>query len=79
MSKQGILRGGEALHSNPKCISGPNRVVSDGPYVESKEVIGGYYTIAVDSIEQAQEVAQDYPDYDLVGTVQIHEVVKFEQ
>lgn len=77
MKAQGIYRGGEALHTASKRITGVDRVVSDGPFVESKELIGGYYTVAVDSFEDAIQVAQDYPDYDLEGTVEIREVVNF--
>lgn len=51
---------------------------SDGPFVESKELVGGYYTVAVDSFAKAAKVAQDYPDYDLGGTVEIREIVKFD-
>jgi hypothetical protein len=79
MKEQGILRGGEALHAGAKRISGPDRIESDGPFVESKELVGGYYTVAVDSYEEAAKVAEDYPDFDLDGTVEIREVVKFDQ
>ena len=79
MKAQGILRGGAALYSKGKRISGPDRVESDGPFVESKELVGGYYTVAVDSFAEATKVAQDYPDYDLGGTVEIREIVKFDQ
>lgn len=79
MTEQGILKGGEALHPQGKRISGPDRVESDGPFVESKELVGGYYTISVDSVEKAMEVAQDFPDFDLGGGVEIREVVKFDR
>lgn len=79
MKDQGILRGGAALYAQAKRISGPDRIESDGPFVESKELVGGYYTIAVENIEEAAKTAQDYPDYDLGGTVEIREIVKFDQ
>ena len=79
MQEQGIVKHGDALTPQVRRISGPNRTVTDGPFAESKELIGGYYTISVESLEAAQEVAQDYPDYDLGGTVEIREVMVFEQ
>jgi len=79
MKSQGILRGGEALYAKGKRLSGPDRIASDGPFVESKELVGGYYTIEVENVEKAMEVAQDYPDFDLNGTVEIREVVKFDR
>lgn len=79
MQKQGILKGGEALLTKAKRISGPDRIVSDGPFVESKELIGGYYTVSADSFEEVVKIAEDFPDYDLGGTVEIREVMKFDK
>ena len=78
MEKQGVLRGGNALLSNAKRISGPKRVVSDGPFVEGKELVGGYYLVAADNYDKVVEIAQDFPDYDLGGIVEIREVMKFD-
>lgn len=79
MQQQGILRGGAALMPKGKRVSGPKRVTSDGPFVESKELIGGYYTVAADNYEAVVEIAQDFPDFDLGGTVEIREVMKFDE
>ena len=78
MKEQGALRGGEALMPKVKRISGPDRIESDGPFVESKELIGGYYIVAANSYEEVAEIAQDFPDYDLGGAVEIREVMKFD-
>lgn len=79
MKNQGILKGGEALYPSGKHIKGPDRVESDGPFAESKELIGGYYTVTADSYEEVTKIAQDFPDFDLGGIVEIREIVKFEQ
>ncbi|MFK7921939.1 MAG: YciI family protein [Bacteroidia bacterium] len=79
MKEQGVLRGGEALLNQGKRVTGPQRVVSDGPFVESKELIGGYYTVAAEKVEDVVKIAEDYPDYDLGGAVEIREIMKFEQ
>lgn len=71
------LVGGEALHAPVKKITGPDRIVSDGMYGESKDLVGGYYTVKANNIEEVIEIAQDYPDYDLDGSVEIREVVVF--
>ena len=78
MKAQGILRGGEALYPMGKRISGSKRIVSDGPFVESKELVGGYYTVAANTIEEVIEIAQDFPDYDLEGGVEIREIINFD-
>ena len=79
MEKQGILKGGNALKPAAMRLSGKDRTVMDGPFVESKELVGGYYIVSVENMEAALKVAEDYPDFDLGGTVEVREVVVFEQ
>lgn len=79
MSKQGILKGGNALLTQARRVVGPDRLVSDGPFVEGKELVGGYYVVSAEDFDGAVEVAQDYPDYDLGGTVEIREVMVFDR
>ena len=78
MGAQGILKGGEALLPTGKSVSGEKRVVSDGPFIEGKELIGGYYIVSAENYDQVVEIAQDFPDFDLGGTVEIREVMKFD-
>ena len=79
MEKQGILKGGNALHSTIKRVSGPERTVIDRTSTETKELIGGYYVVQAEDFEGAIQVAQDFPDYDLGGTVEIREVMVFDR
>jgi len=79
MEEAGILKGGNALQATAKRISGSARTLSDGPFVEGKELVGGYYIVQAENADAVVEVAQDYPDYDLGGTVEIREVMVFEK
>ncbi len=79
MTKKGIFKGGNALQTPAKRITGENRVISDGPFVEGKELIGGYYLISAENFEAALEEAKNYPDFELGGTVEVREVVVFER
>jgi hypothetical protein len=36
-------------------------IVTDGPFAETKEVLGGYYLVDVESLERAQELAAELP------------------
>jgi len=56
-----------------------NRTVTDGPFMESKELIGGFYIVQAKTVEDVIEIAQDFPDYDLGGTVEIREVMVFDR
>lgn len=79
MEEAGILRGGEALHPQMRRIVGENRTVTDLTSAEVKEIVGGYYTVAAKDFDAVQEIAQDFPDYDLGGTVEIREIMVFDK
>lgn len=78
MREAGIVKYGEALHPEAKRVTGPSRTVSDGPFVESKELIGGFYVVQAENSEAMLKVVEDYPDYDLGGSVEIREIMTFE-
>lgn len=79
LGKEGILKGGDALHGGMRVVEGVDKVVTDRSSAGLKEVIGGYFLISVKDIDAATEIAKDYPDYDTPGgRVDIREVIKYE-
>ena len=50
--------------------------VTDGPYSETKEVLGGYYIIEAGSYDQAIERSRDCPHLEYGGTIEVREVDK---
>ncbi|MGY6647555.1 YciI family protein [Wenyingzhuangia sp. IMCC45574] len=78
MQEQGILESGEALTPPVTRISGTERTITDNVAVESKELVGGYYVFKAENLEAAKKVTMDYPDYDLGGTVELREVMVFD-
>ncbi|WP_394747734.1 YciI family protein [Spongiimicrobium salis] len=79
MEQAGILRGGNALTPAIRRIVGENRTVTDLTSAELKEIVGGYYLVEAKDFDAVQEVAQDFPDYDLGGTVEIREIMVFDK
>ncbi len=67
---------GEALLQNAKTIKGKSKIVTDGPYIESKELMGGFYIIKADSLEEAAELAKNCPTLELGGSVEVREVME---
>jgi hypothetical protein len=78
LTKQNRYIAGEALHPGGKTISGSRKAVTDGPYAESKELVGGFFVVYAKDLAEATEMAKDCPDYDLGGAVEVREVVKFD-
>jgi hypothetical protein len=52
------------------------RVVSDGPFAETKEILGGYYLVEAASSEEAEAIAAQIPSARLGGTVEVRPVVE---
>jgi len=46
---------------------------TDGPYSETKEILGGYYTIEAANYDEAVKLALDHPHVQF-GTVEIRQV-----
>jgi hypothetical protein len=65
MRKAGVLLLAEGLHPSSKAtrikISGGKREFTDGPFVEAKEIIAGFWLIQVKSREEALEWASRCP------------------
>ena len=79
MEQAGHLRGGNALNPNMRRIVGKERTVTDFTSAEVKEIVGGYYLVAAKNVDDVEIIAQDFPDYDLGGTVEIREVMVFDR
>ena len=65
MEKAGVIRGGAELKPSSTATtirfsSGKSRAI-DGPFAETKEHLGGYYLIEVDTLEQAISWAEKMP------------------
>ncbi len=50
--------------------------VTDGPFVETKEAIGGYYVVEAADLDEAIAMAKDVPAY--FGAVEVRPVIVFE-
>lgn len=55
------LRGGEALQPTRTARTVRARGVTDGPFLETKEALGGYYVLDADTMDEAVEIAKDCP------------------
>jgi hypothetical protein len=83
LSKAGVLLGLDGLTPPVKgarvTFAGAKPKVTDGPFTESKELIGGYWMIQVKSKEEAVEWAKRAPmlDGDIIEVRQVQEIEDF--
>jgi hypothetical protein len=71
-----VLRGGNALQPTSTATTIRDGVVTDGPFVESKEALGGYYLIEADDLDQALAIAKDVPAP--FGGVEVRPIMTFD-
>ena len=68
---------GEPLLPGGKLVAGKaGKNVTDGPYTEGKEVVGGFFIINAKDLTEAVNISKDCPDFDLGGSVQVRQVMK---
>jgi hypothetical protein len=62
LDAQGKIKGGQALAREGATIAGKGgRVVSDGPFAESKEAIGGFFVLEAANLQTAITLVQTNP------------------
>jgi hypothetical protein len=67
---------GEPLEPRGKLVSGPKKLVTDGPFAEGKELVGGYFIVHARDLDEAVAIAKDCPDFELNGKVEVRPVMK---
>lgn len=83
LANAGVLLGADGLHpparGNRVTFSGGKPRVTDGPFTESKELLGGFWMIQVKSKEEAIEWAKRAPmlDGDIIEVRQVQELAEF--
>jgi hypothetical protein len=53
-------------------------VITDGPYAEVKEVVGGYVFVKATSLEEAITMTEGCPMFDHGGTVEVRKIMPAE-
>jgi hypothetical protein len=77
LTTQGKAKPGHALQRKGATVSGENgRTVSDGPFAESKEAIGGYLILNVESLEEAITIAKSSPSLAYGTSIEVRPVAQ---
>lgn len=73
-----MIDGGDALNSTGAIVN-PDLSVTDGPFAESKELVGGYSLVQAPDLAAAVELAKGSPMPSSGGVVEVREVANFDQ
>ncbi len=75
LGKQGKFIGAQPLVKTGRVVTGTKKVISDGPFMEGKEMLGGYLICKADSYDEAVEISKNCPilEFDN-GLVEVREI-----
>ena len=72
IAKMGQYSGTNRLLPEGKSIK-PDKIISDGPYMEVKEMVGGYVIVKAGSLNEAVELAKGCPNLLYGGNVEVRD------
>ncbi len=79
---EGLAAQGKVEHARPlelggRVVSGPRgERITDGPYAEGKEIVGGYFFLRVADLDEATAIARQCPGLALGLTVEVRPVAE---
>lgn len=74
-AKDKLASSGNRLNSEGKVVKG-KQLVTNGPYVETKEGIAGYIVIKAATLDEAAELSKGCPVLQIGGNVEVREVIR---
>ena len=77
LGQQGHIKDrGQPLERTGKLVTGKHKTVTDGPFAEAKDVVGGYTLVEAVSLDQAVELSKGCPIFEFEGAVEVRPVMK---
>jgi hypothetical protein len=76
LQKGWMLDPGDALKQEGRVVNA-KKVVTDGPFVEAKEVVGGFSIVQAGTLDAAAELAKGCPVFLRGGTVEVRPLEGF--
>ena len=78
LKNRGIVKAGQPLGPEGRTISGSKgrTAVSDGPFAESKEAVGGYLLLQAESLDEVVAIAQSNPTLAYGITIEVRPVLE---
>lgn len=77
IKEQGKLIAAQPLEKSGKVLHGKQKMITDGPFPEGKEIVGGYLLCKADDYHDALEISKGCPILDDDGLVEIREIREF--
>ena len=73
LREEGKYVAGDPLQGGGKVLTS-RKIITDGPFAEGKEIVGGYFLVRAETIDQAAEMAKDCPIFENGGSVEVRPI-----
>ena len=75
LNQKGTFLGAQPLNQSGKVVTGNKKVITDGPFMEGKEMVGGYLMCKARTYDEALEIAKGCPILEFDdGMVEVREI-----
>jgi len=69
---------GQPLELEGKVVKGKAGTVTDGPFAEAKDLVGGFSVVVADDLAHAAKLAGGCPILDVDGSVEVRPVMQMD-
>jgi len=73
LREEGKYVAGDPLQGGGKVLTS-RKIITDGPFAEGKEIVGGYFLVRAETLDQAAEMAKDCPIFENGGSVEVRPI-----
>lgn len=76
LARQGKIKDrGQPLEPSGKVVNGKQKTITDGPYVEAKDLVGGFSLIVARDLDEAAELSRGCPILERGGSVEVRPIM----
>jgi len=77
LREEGRVVDAEPLEKGGRVLSGEGGVITDGPFLETKEMIGGYFIYTAADLDEAAALARDCPALGYGGSLDVRPIADY--
>ncbi len=78
LKEKGQLVDGLPLNKEGKVVEKAGEIITDGPFAEGAEVVGGYLIVTAKDLNHAVEISKGCPIFDYEGNVEVREIMSMD-
>lgn len=78
LKERGQLIDGLPLSDDGKFVENKGEIITNGPFAEGAEVVGGYLIVSADNIDHAVEISKQCPIFEYGGNIEVREIMSID-